>query len=247
MTNHPDDDVQSTVRAKMGIIPDKKICTSTCLHANVDRKHAQSLGLPDYAANNAIEYWGGYGDDKIVFSPCHDSEILSFYCFFPRGRGSIGDEGWNYEATLKELLDPYPELDAYVIEHLKISTEIRPWRLWIHQEYPFWAKGVCTLMGDAAHPMMPDQSQGACQAIEDAGALGLVFSKKHFRGNVRESFEVFEEIRKPRATKVQSASARARLNITERIGFSSNTCNSKYSVADEKNKLTIDEMNTYAS
>lgn len=231
----------------MGIIPDKKICTSTCLHANVDRKHAQALGLQDYAANDAIEYWGGYGDDKIVFSPCHDSEILSFYCFFPRGRGSIGDEGWNYEATLKELLDPYPDLDANVIEHLKISTEIRPWRLWIHQEYPFWAKGVCSLMGDAAHPMMPDQSQGACQAIEDAGALGLVFSKKHFRGNVREAFEVFEEIRKPRATKVQSASARARLNITERIGFSSNTGNSKYSVADEKNKLTIDEMNTYVS
>lgn len=66
--------------------------------------------------------------------------------------------------------------------------------------------------------MMPDQSQGACQAIEDAAALGLVFSKKHFRGDVKESLQVFEQVRKPRGTKVQAASARARENINERIG-----------------------------
>lgn len=66
--------------------------------------------------------------------------------------------------------------------------------------------------------MMPDQSQGACQAIEDAAALGLVFGKTHFRGDVKMALAVFEEVRKRRATKVQSASARARLNINERIG-----------------------------
>lgn len=66
--------------------------------------------------------------------------------------------------------------------------------------------------------MMPDQSQGACQAIEDAACLGLVFSKKHFNGDIREALEVFEQVRKPRGTKVQRASARARENINERIG-----------------------------
>jgi 2-polyprenyl-6-methoxyphenol hydroxylase-like FAD-dependent oxidoreductase len=66
--------------------------------------------------------------------------------------------------------------------------------------------------------MMPDQSQGACQAIEDAAALGLVFSKDNFNGDIREALEVFEEVRKPRGTKVQAASARARENINERIG-----------------------------
>jgi salicylate hydroxylase len=66
--------------------------------------------------------------------------------------------------------------------------------------------------------MMPDQSQGACMAIEDAACLGLVFSKTHFEGNIREALEMYETVRKPRATRVQAASARARENIYERIG-----------------------------
>jgi salicylate hydroxylase len=104
-------------------------------------------------------------------------------------------------------------------------------------------------MGDAAHPMMPDQSQGACQAIEDAAALGIVFSKDYSFANsvedVRNGLQVYERVRKPRATRVQEASARARVNITERIGFSSNTSNPLYKVTDEKQKLTIEEMNEY--
>lgn len=69
---------------------------------------------------------------------------------------------------------------------------------------------------------MPDQSQGACMAIEDAACLGLVFSKEHFRGDIREALEVYEKIRKPRATRVQAASQRARENIYERIGMGLN-------------------------
>ena len=98
-------------------------------------------------------------------------------------------------------------------------------------------------MGDAAHPMMPDQSQGACQAIEDSAALGLVFGKQNFKGDVNRALEVYEKVRKPRATRVQAASARARLNIMERIGFSSDTKNPVYRVANENEKLTIEEMN----
>lgn len=56
-------------------------------------------------------------------------------------------------------------------------------------------------------------------AIEDAACLGLVFSKEHFRGDIREALEVYEKIRKPRATRVQAASQRARENIYERIGM----------------------------
>jgi salicylate hydroxylase len=97
--------------------------------------------------------------------------------------------------------------------------------------------------------MMPDQSQGACQAIEDAAAIGIIFSKDYSFANsaedISEGLQLYEQVRKPRATRVQEASARARENITERIGFSSNTSNPLYKVKDEKQKLTIEEMNEY--
>ncbi len=98
-------------------------------------------------------------------------------------------------------------------------------------------------------------------AIEDAAALGILFNKEHFSGDVAETLRYYQEIRLPRATKVQAASAKAAYNINERIGeyltdvdkarvvlinagFSSNTTNTKYyKVEDEKKKLTIEEMN----
>lgn len=67
---------------------------------------------------------------------------------------------------------------------------------------------------------MPHQSQGACMAIEDAAALGIIFSKKHFNGDIDEALAVYQEVRLPRVTRVQSAAAKAAYNINERIGES---------------------------
>src|SRR5262252_1788489 len=39
-----------------------------------------------------------------------------------------------------------------------------------------WGNGRVTLLGDAAHPVLPHTGQGAAQALEDAVALGLVLS-----------------------------------------------------------------------
>jgi salicylate hydroxylase len=111
------------------------------------------------------------------------------------------------------------------------------WRLYNHDEYPFWTRGKCTLLGDAAHPMVPDQSQGACMAIEDAGALGIIFSPKYSHLTVQQRLGLYEITRKERATRVQSASARARTDLSERIGWSSSK--------DRPGKLTIDEICGY--
>lgn len=55
-------------------------------------------------------------------------------------------------------------------------------------------------------------------AIEDAAALGILFNEQNFSGDVAETLQIYEEIRLPRVTKVQAASAKAAYNINERIG-----------------------------
>lgn len=56
-------------------------------------------------------------------------------------------------------------------------------------------------------------------AIEDAGALGILFNKNYFCGDIEESLAVYNSVRLPRATRVQGAAARAAYNINERIGM----------------------------
>ncbi|KAK4497622.1 hypothetical protein PRZ48_010275 [Zasmidium cellare] len=240
------DGIGSNIRKLIGITVDKRPADSSCLHANVTTEQAVKLGLPDYSKDSAIEYWGGHHTfNKIVLSPCNSGTLLSYYCFFPREKGDFSEQKWDASSTVDDLLAPYPDLDKGVLGHLGIGQEIRPWRLWVHEPYSHWQKGVACIMGDAAHPMMPDQSQGACMAIEDSAALGLVFSKDFYPGSVQEALKLYERVRHPRATKVQAASARARENIHERIGFSDNTDNPLYKVKDENKKLTITEMNSY--
>ena len=55
-------------------------------------------------------------------------------------------------------------------------------------------------------------------AIEDAAALGILFSQGYFDGDVAATLKLYQEVRLPRATKVQAASAKAAYNINERIG-----------------------------
>ncbi|CAK7221146.1 hypothetical protein SEUCBS140593_004471 [Sporothrix eucalyptigena] len=243
------DGIGSVVRGCLGITPAKRPADSSCLHANVDTQQAVAAGLVDYSQDAALEYWGGQEGtfDKIVLSPCNGGKLLSYYCFFPRAKGDYVNQSWSDSADrpVEELLGPYPNLDANVRLHLAIGKEIRPWRLWVHEPYPYLFRGAVCLLGDAGHPMMPHQSQGACMAIEDAAALGILFGPRYFQGDIDEALAVYNAIRLPRATRVQQAAAKAAYNINERIGFSANKSTATYKVEDEKRVLTIEEMNAY--
>lgn len=148
------DGIGSAVRNIIGIFPEKKPAASSCLHANVLTSEAVKLGLVDYGKNSAIEYWGGHHEhNKIVLSPCNGGSLLSYYCFFPREKGDYASQNWDADASVEELLAPFPDLDKQVFKHLAIGQDIRPWRLWVHQPYDYWQKGVVCIMGDAAHPV----------------------------------------------------------------------------------------------
>ncbi|OJZ83194.1 hypothetical protein ASPFODRAFT_140970 [Aspergillus luchuensis CBS 106.47] len=230
--------IPSQSRLEMGITPEFTMSTSCCYRCIISADKLRSLGLDDYIDNEAIEYWGGFGINKIVMSPCSNGEVVSCYCFYPAEYNNLRGDGWNIAATPEQLVDTFPGLDERMKLLMMNAEDIKMWRLYRHQPYPYWAKGKVCLLGDAAHPMMPDQSQGSCMAFEDAGALGLIFHRT-FREeySVAEGLQLYERLRKPRATKVQEASFRAREDLSERIGWSSST--------DRPGKLTIEEVCGY--
>jgi salicylate hydroxylase len=66
-----------------------------------------------------------------------------------------------------------------------------------------WGRDRIQLIGDAAHAMLPNAGQGACQAFEDAYILGRWLAA---RRDPVEAFANFRRIRIPRVHGVQRLS-----------------------------------------
>ncbi|KAM0525701.1 hypothetical protein ACHAPE_000412 [Trichoderma viride] len=231
------DGIRSQMREQLGIVPDVAPSTSCCYRCIISAEKLRELGLGEFAENSAIEFWGGNGIDKVVMSPCSDHEVVSCYCFYPAEKNNLKEDGWNIASTGENLAATFPDLDERLRTLFRNAEDVKMWRLYNHEPYPYWVSSRCCLLGDAAHPMMPDQSQGACMALEDAGALGILFSTKYAHLSIPEKLQLYELERKPRATRVQESSRRARTDITERIGWSS--------ANDRPGKLTIKEVCGY--
>ena len=75
-----------------------------------------------------------------------------------------------------------------------------------------WGTGRITLLGDAAHPMLPHTGQGAAQALEDAVALGLVLGPA---GVVEPALRRYEQVRSRRTRRLVKLGPRiARITTT---------------------------------
>lgn len=225
-------------RAAIGVETHATPSTSCCYRCIIPYDKLENLGLTEYVTRNAIEYWGGMGIEKIVMSPAAGGSMICCYCFYPATHNDLRDDGWNVSATPEELVETFKTIEPDMQRLFAQAEDIKMWRLYDHKPYAYWVKGKVALAGDAAHPMMPDQSQGAVSAFEDAGSLGLLLSENNLKTHsVEELLKRYEKLRKPRATMLQAASLRARLDLTERIGWSS--------VDTKPGKVTIEDVAGY--
>ena len=62
-----------------------------------------------------------------------------------------------------------------------------------------WGKGVVTLLGDAAHPLLPHTGQGAAQAMADATTLGDALRSD---GDVESALRSYEHERRPKTARL---------------------------------------------
>lgn len=225
----------------MGIEAEITPSSSCCYRCIITTDNLQALGLTEYVDRASIEYWtpaDGKGIYKIVMSPASAGDIICCYCFYPVANNDVRADGWNFSATNEQLLETFDHIDPKMKQLFTKAEDVKMWRLYDHKPYPYWVKGRVALLGDAAHPMMPDQSQGAVSAFEDAAALGLIFTEDRLNTmSVQDGLKLYEDLRKPRATILQAASLRARLDLKERIGWSS--------LEKVPGKITIEEVAGY--
>src|SRR6185312_10784187 len=126
------------------------------------------------------------------------------------------EESWHLRATQDEVHSAYPGWDPAIHELIDKADLVNKWAMFARDPLPRWTEGRVTLMGDAAHPMLPFLAQGAVMAIEDSYALGTLLAKLP----APRALKKYEALRLPRATAVQLA-ARSRQAMMERAADSS--------------------------
>lgn len=90
--------------------------------------------------------------------------------------GSWQDESWSAPAVREEVLAQFSTLPGSDWPEVARALVAAPaaWTKWalrgVDPRFE-WTGGVVTLIGDAAHAMLPFSAQGACMAIEDAVVL----------------------------------------------------------------------------
>jgi salicylate hydroxylase len=111
-------------------------------------------------------------------------------------------------ATPDQALSIFEEYcwDRRILDLVRnIEGDMSFWALVDLPRLPRWSRGRVVLLGDAAHAPLPHQGQGAGLAIEDAYALGVLLAKGALK-DYGEVFQVFERLRKRRASLVQAYS-----------------------------------------
>jgi salicylate hydroxylase len=113
------------------------------------------------------------------------------------------EEGWSTRGDPDEMRASFPDPEPRLEKLLSLVTDCSKWGLFTRPLTQNWGRGRIQLIGDAAHAMLPNAGQGACQAFEDSYILGRWLEAC---GDPVEAFANFRRIRIPRVHGVQRLS-----------------------------------------
>ena len=113
------------------------------------------------------------------------------------------EEGWSTRGDPDEMRASFPNSEPRLARLLSLVTQCSKWGLFTRPLTQNWGRGRLQLIGDAAHAMLPNAGQGACQAFEDAYILGRWLDACR---DPAEAFANFRRVRIPRVHGVQRLS-----------------------------------------
>ncbi|HEY1478723.1 MAG TPA: FAD-dependent monooxygenase [Gaiellales bacterium] len=112
---------------------------------------------------------------------------------------------WSAAVDKDTLLERFAAWDPRVVRLIAAAPPATGYGL--HDSTPMdtWSTGRVALLGDACHPMLPFQAQGAAQAVEDGAVLAGVLDGVA-PDDVSAALARYVSLRMPRASRVQAAS-----------------------------------------
>jgi salicylate hydroxylase len=114
--------------------------------------------------------------------------------------------GWGIATESQTIMGRIDGADAGLVALLNRASDWRSWALYDPEPLAKWSRGPVTLIGDAAHPILPFLAQGGVMALEDAETLAVCIARHG--GAFDDAFTAYEAQRRPRVERVQRASRR---------------------------------------
>jgi salicylate hydroxylase len=164
--------------------------------------------LAQYPAGT-IRMWMGEGRHFLVF-PVRAGQLLNYVGFV--SSDTAVRESWSASGDPAALAAHFAGWDPLIGQ--VIAAISGPggsgfqWGMYDRVPLPRWSSGRLTLLGDAAHPMLPHLGQGVNQALEDAVALATLLAAAKSAAGVPRALTTYEGLRRDRTARVQLGSRR---------------------------------------
>lgn len=151
------------------------------------------------------KWWGPTGDQQIVVFPLsHGTET---FVFATAREDAWTEESWTTPGDVEELRRMHADWHPEVRALLAACDSTMKSALHIREPMERWSTDSVTLLGDAAHPMVPFMAQGCCMAVEDAVVLGRCLAEIQDRDDIGPALGRYEQARLGRTAKIQRESS----------------------------------------
>ncbi|MFZ3116881.1 MAG: FAD-dependent monooxygenase [Variovorax sp.] len=158
-------------------------------------------GVPNLGA--FTKWWGPNPQSQIVTFPLNRGKDIFIFATTPQDSWHL--ESWTAPGSVDELRAQYVDYHPEARALLDACDSVLKTALYERDPMPAWSKGLMTLLGDAAHPMLPFMAQGAGMAIEDAVVLA-----RHLDGvapaDIAAALQRYEAARLERTSAIQLGS-----------------------------------------
>lgn len=157
--------------------------------------------VPDQFRRPVTWLWLGQ-NAHLVHYPVRGGTLINIVAIV---RDRWNEPGWSARGAREELLRRFSKAEwaQDARDLIAMPESWLKWALFDRETAGFPGQGPVTLLGDAAHPMLPFLAQGAAMAIEDAAVLARSLGSS--ADDPQAAMRQYEAMRKNRVHRVQRA------------------------------------------